>query len=297
MRCSLLPLALLAAMPAMADSGVKTFGRWIAGCDNVNVCTAIHPAWDAVDVLPDIPGTPFLKIRHHPHRDATPEIWLVDPENPAPLAVLKPPLVTMVFHFNDNPGVGNALVYRASIDGEGGYRFLDEDARSILYGLRTAKRAVVSIAYNRGFSFDPDPFGQALAFFDREQDLAGTPGALVLRPGNVMYDYAHPAPPDADLVLLTPFNTKQFDKWLAGHLKDHPGQKVKHIEDQNRGLITAIRYRSFDFDCGVYERWGHVGKAYEFVLVERREMPICNGVPEAHWIMTYRADTISPESG
>lgn len=45
----------------------------------------------------------------------------------------------------------------------------------------------------------------------------------------------------------------------------------------------------------MYERWGHVGAGNDFVLVERREMPVCNGSGPAHWIQTYRADTISPE--
>ncbi|MFN3748323.1 MAG: hypothetical protein ACK4SJ_06510 [Sphingorhabdus sp.] len=295
MHWSLLPMALLAASPAMAESGVQIVGHWIAGCDNENVCTAIRPAWDAVDVLPNIPGTPFLKMRHHPHRDATPEFWLVDPENPAPLAVLKPPLVSMVFHFNDSNGVGNALAYRAVIDGEGGYRFLEKDARSILYGLRKAKYAVVTIADRPSFILQPGAFDEILAFFDRSQELEDTPGALVLRPDGVMYDYNHPRPPEADTVQLSPFTKEQFDKWLAAYLKNHPGQKVKHEQEARRGLITAIRYNSFDFDCGIFERWGHIGTTNDFVLVERREMPVCAGLPVRYWIRTYRAEAISPD--
>lgn len=290
-----LPLTLILATPAAAQPGAKMFGSWIAGCDNENVCTAIRPAWDAVDVQPTLPGTPFLRVRHLPHRDAIPDIRLIDPKNPAPKAVLKPPLVTLVFRFNDNPGVGNMLIYRAVIDGEGGYRFADEDARSIIYGLRKAKSAAVSIADQRKFSLNPAPFDEALAFFDREQDLADTPGAFVLRPGNVMYDYAHPVPPQADVVQLSAFTARQLDDWRADYPEVLPDETVLVAAEPSRGLVTIRRFRSPDRDCGVVERWGYAGQANGFVLVERREMPVCSGIAETHWIRTHRADTLSPE--
>ena len=287
-------LTLVTVTPGSANPGVKTFGSWIAGCNNENICTAVRPAWAAIDVLPDMPGTPFLQIRHHPQRDATPEFRLIDPENPAPIAVLKPPLVTMVFHFNDSPGVGNALIYRASIDGEGGYRFKDEDARSILYGLRKGTRVVVSISDKRGFSFNPEPFDEALAFFDRQQALDDTPGALVLRPDNVMYDYAHPVPPDADTVQLSIFDGEHLHNWMVEYPERMPDEIIEVEPKPDRGLVNVIRAKSLEGDCGVFERWGHVGTNNDFVLVERREMPVCIGLGPAHWIQTYRADTISP---
>jgi hypothetical protein len=304
MRFGLLLLALASATPLSAEPGVKMFGGWIAGCSNENICTAIRPLWDAIDALPANPGTPFVQIRHHPHRDAAPEITLFDTRNLTPDAVLKTLSVIMVIEFEKDEAnckcksdcPRNIRFYNAHAHGKGGYRFNDEDARSVLHGLRHGKEVLVTIGDKHGFPLNTAHLDEALALFDREQDLDNTPGALVLRPGNIMYDYAHPWPPDADTVKLYPFTNTHFIGWLESYLKQHPGAKVKHRQEAGRGLITVVRYKSFEFDCGVFERWAYSGIGHEFVLVERREMPVCSGVPEEHWINTYRADTISPEA-
>ncbi len=61
----------------------------------------------------------------------------------------------------------------------------------------------------------------------------------------------------------------------------------------NAGIVRAIRYRAATRDCGVAERWGFL-KNGEFELIERREMPICRTAGPAHWIVTFRANYISP---
>ena len=290
----LLPLLFALTPTEFTEAKVPNFGGWIAGCNNENICTAIRMV-DAGDVVHLDGGIPFLQFRHHPQRDAIPEIRLIDPENPSATAVLRPPLVTMVFHFNDNPGVGNVLIYHASIDGEGGYRFDDEEARSIVYGLRRASRVIVSIADKRGLSLNTEQFEEALAYFDRQQGLDDTPGALVLRPDNVMYDYAHPVPPEADTVQLSTFDGEQLHNWMVEYPERAPDEIIDVEPKPDRGLVNVIRAKSLAGDCGVFERWGHVGTGNDFVLVERREMPVCKGSGPAHWIQTYRADTLSPK--
>jgi hypothetical protein len=283
------------------EGGVRVYGGWITGCDNENICTAIRTI-DAVDGDFGGAGVPFLSIKHHPHRDAVPEIRIVDPANPAPDAVLRPQIASIQFDFSARGVSTGRMTYYARADFAdgtrlnmpGSYRFKDEEARTVLYALRQGVPVLLTIGPKR-IPVATAKLDDALAHFDREQDLENTPGALVLRPGNVMYDYAHPTPPDAPTVELVGFDQKEFDAWLKSYLKQHPGQKVKHEAQPEWGLITAIRYKSPDFDCGVYERWGHERGSRKFVLVERREMPVCVGIGEAHWVRTYRADTISWE--
>lgn len=279
----------------------RPFGGWIAGCDNEHVCTAVRTV-DAIDALPAVGGIPLLQIRHYPFRDATPEFRLFDPANPAPDAVLRPSIASLTIRYPEVNGKSAVQTYYAMPDFDsatrfnqkGGYRFKDEDARSILYGLGVGSSVEISVGPKR-VPLGNAGFGEVLAHFDLEQELAETPGALVLRPNNIMYDYAHPVPPEADTFQLTAFTDMQFDRWLDAYVKLHPGVKVKHAAEPTRGLVTTVRYKSFDFDCGEFERWGHVGGDEGFVLVERREMPVCTGIPEAHWVRTWRADTISPE--
>lgn len=290
----LLPLVTIMATPALADSGVQQFGGWMAGCDNERVCTAIRPVWDAVDGLPADPGTPFLQIRHHPHRDATPQITLIDQKNPAPDAVLKPPLATMEILFGLAHSLGERGLFAAHIDGNGGYRFKDEEARSILDGLRSGRPVRIAIGNAPEMPLDTVRLDEVLAYFDQQQELADTPGALVLRPGNVMYDYVHPRPPQAVTIHLTAFKPGQLRNLLAEYPEKLPGETLDVVTEPRRGLATLARYKSADRDCGVQERWGHTGTANEFRLVERREMPVCIGIGQQHWIRTYRADTISP---
>ncbi|WP_430443839.1 hypothetical protein [Sphingorhabdus contaminans] len=288
------PVIFAAAAAGVTEAKVASFGDWLAGCSNENICTAIRMV-DTKDCMYRDGGVPFLQIRHHPHRDAIPEIRLIDPENPTTTGMPRPALVTIVFRFNDNPGVGNILIYYASIDDEGGYRFDDEDARFILYGLRRASRVIVSIADKRGLSLNAEQIDDALAYFDRQQGLDDTPGALVLRPDNVMYDYAHPVPPEADTVQLSTYSGEQLHNWMVENPERTPDEIIEVEPKLDRGLVNVIRAKSLKGDCGVFERWGHVGTGNEFVLVERREMPLCRGTGPARWIQTYRADTLSPE--
>ncbi len=73
----LLATGCLMLAPAAVSAQTRQFSNWIVGCDNINVCTAIIFAEPSKRVAE--PGIPFLQIRHHPHRDATPEIRLFDP--------------------------------------------------------------------------------------------------------------------------------------------------------------------------------------------------------------------------
>jgi hypothetical protein len=96
-------------------------------------------------------------------------------------------------------------------------------------------------------------------------------------------------------VQLTEFNVNQLNNWRAEYPERKPDEVI-HIElDPEGGMVWLVRTQSPDRDCGIFERWGHVGNGNDFVRVERREMPVCNGIGEQHWIQTYRADTISPE--
>jgi hypothetical protein len=294
----------LAATGSVTEvSPVRVYGGWIAGCDNENICTAIRTV-DAVDSLLPQGSIPFLQIRHHPHRDAIPEIRIIDPANPAPDAMLRPGLSFISLDFRERSSEGELRIYHARPELSDGtqsnaasrYRFSDEDVRTILYGLRVAVPASIAIGAKQ-IPLNSTQLDEALAHFDWAQDLADTPGALVLQPsGPVMFDYAHPWAPDAPLVQLSRFSPASFEAWFKRYLQQHPGRKVKHEAEPERGLVTTIRYDSFDFDCGVFERWGHDRTADQLVLVERREMPVCVGIGDAHWIRTYRADTISPET-
>jgi hypothetical protein len=296
-----LPILLALTHPGATEPKVQTLGGWIAGCDNENICTALRTV-DAVDAQSLDGSIPFLYIRHHPHRDAIPEIRIIDPADSALDAVLRPSVAMISLDFRARSKDGQLSIYYATgdfpantpLNAPGSYRFHDEEVRTILYGLRVGVPAILSIGPKR-IALNTAHLDDALAHFDREQDLADTPGALVLRPGNVMYDYAHPWPPEAPAVELARFTSAEFDRWLKAYLQQHPGQKVKHEAKPEKGLITAIHYSSFEFDCGVFERWGYERSANHFVLVERREMPVCSGIEEANWIRSFRADTISPK--
>ena len=295
--------ALFAASQLSAEPAVKLFGGWIAGCNNENICTAIRPVWDAIDGLPLNDGMPFVQIRHHPQRGSAPEITLIDQSNPAPDAILKPPLAAIMIHYDVRDKnyncrgscVGHISLFQAHIDGKGGYRIKDEDARSVLYGLRQGIKVEVSLGDRPALPLDTAKLDEALAHFDREQELEDTPGALVLRPENVMYDYAHPVPPEAETVVLTAFSVSQLNSWRVEYPESMPGETIYSEPDLSRGTVLLVRARSPDGDCGILEQWGHVGAGNDFALFERREMPVCNGIAPQHWIQTYRANRISPE--
>lgn len=292
--------AFFAAAQLSAQPAVKQYGGWIAGCDNENICTAILPVRNAIDGSPVDDAMPFLQIRHHPQRDATPEIMVMDQSNPAPDAISKPPLAGLSIYFKrdckckgDCPDT--VQFYQSQNDGKGRYRFKDDDARSVLYGLRRGSKVEISLSHHAVYPLDTAELDEALAHFDRAQDVDGTPGGLVLRPTAVMFDYAHPIPPEAETVILTAFNDSQLNSWRAEYPKRMPAEPTTWETDPERGTILLIRAQSPDGDCGILESWGHVGAENDFALIERREMPVCNGIAPSHWIQTYRANTISPD--
>lgn len=304
LRRPIMPLPLLAMLSASlvvstpTQAEVRDFGGWIAGCDNMRICTALR----TIEAVDGDGGLLLIEIRHFPHRDATPEIRIVDPSRPALLDQLRSASASITIQFrgeSDGRVIRSTYLAAPEIErifrplGARSYRMKHTEARSVLYGLRRGVAVTISVNGEQR-TLAGTRLDDALAHFDREQQLAGTPGALVLRPQNVMYDYAHPTPPDAETVVLSAFTAAQFDTWLAAYLKSHPGEKIKHAADLGRGLVTTVRYHSFDHDCGTIDRWGHVGNRARFALVERREMPICTGINEAHWIRTYHAETSGP---
>ena len=297
---SALLAAPLVAATASSDTGaVRSFDGWIAACDNENVCTAVHP-FDAVAGAGESAFVPVLELRHHPFRDAQPEVFVHDPATSAPAALQRPAATVLTMRLPRSPQAGIAvfaslpMAQDRSYARPATYRFRDEDAWSILSALRRAYR----IEREAGPAYtvlDPRGLDQALVLFDTAQDLDGTPGALVLKPDGVLDDYAHPVPPAAGQYRLARFTNPQFDRWFADYRAGHPGIVIKHLAEPARGTVTTVRYAALSHDCGVRERWGHIG-AGEFVLAERREMPVCRGISETVWPRSFRADTISPDN-
>ncbi len=360
-RCkkSLLVLLMAAGSPLLAPAAAlaqtRQFQNWIVGCDNVNVCTAIIFAQPSKAIA--APGIPFLQIRHHPHRDATPEIRLFDPGAASG---------------TDRPAAGGARLvstptgseiakgpttYVADDEGNGGFRFRANRAWGLLAALRKPDRITISVGEKRNLRIEMAGLDAALAYMDKQQDLAQTPGALVSKPEGEQQDYLHPNPPDIETMKGAAFG-EAFDSGIprnglapvsgcraveaggtalgyalhgssilvrndcarephnslsAWYLRrQHDARILPNLwsstMDGNRtdgallanaevlpkaGLVRAIRYRAATRDCGVAERWGFL-KDGQFELIERREMPICRTAGPAHWIVTFRANFISP---
>lgn len=55
--------------------------------------------------------------------------------------------------------------------------------------------------------------------------------------------------------------------------------------DFDLGVLRSYRYDSPAHDCGVMMVWGWTGG--DFLLIERREMPVCQGLSSTDWIRTY----------
>jgi hypothetical protein len=330
--------ALLGTGAAPADPAVIVSGNWIAGCDNTNICTAIAASPRAGR------GDPvLLKIRHHPNQDAIPEITVIAPDGDAAFAELI---------FAATP----ERVYRALPDSAGAYRILSDDAWAVLIGLRSDRPLRIRIGAAPAIAIDTHLLDPALVQFDREQDLEGTPGALVTKPDGMILDYWHPRPPEAPAVKLrtavsvdapprgtrwdlaegpcargVPGSSLTSEWWLddrniliqrncplanaptqwfierAGdpvpHPVDWPGEPRPSRGSKgvlygafffaSEGIFRATRHIGGRADCGITEAWAWEGEA--FAMIDRREMPVCRGIPQKHWIVTYRADTISPD--
>ncbi len=341
--------------PAAGIAQTRQFQNWIVGCDNVNVCTAIIFAEPSKMVA--APGIPFLQIRHHPHRDATPEIRLFDPgatggsDRPAEGAA------RLIATPTGSEIAKGPTTFVAEVEGNG-FRFRASRAWSLLTSLRKPDRITISIGEKRNLRINTAGLDAALAYFDQHQELAQTPGALVSKPEGVQEDYLHPRPPDIDtmegaafgepidsgiprrglapvpgcraleasgsamghalrgssMLLRTDCAPEPHNSLSAWYLRRERDGRVmpnpwSSTMDGKRtdgpllanaevlpkaGLVRAIRYRAATRDCGVAERWGLL-KDGQFELIERREMPVCRTAGPAHWIVTFRANFISPQ--
>lgn len=58
------------------------------------------------------------------------------------------------------------------------------------------------------------------------------------------------------------------------------------------GLLTTRKLDNPAGDCGLAAIYAATPSG--FVLVERREMPVCHNLGIAHWIRTNHADTVEP---
>ncbi len=184
---------------ASAKGEVRTFGSWVVGCDNAHVCTAIVFAEPSKAVAE--PGIPFVQIRHHPLRDATPEIRIVDPGRSGEgdrLARSRALLVVMPTGAEVAKG---PATHRAEFEGNASFRFQSSHARTILHALRSrTDRITISIGEKQNLRVNTAGLEAALAYMDDQQELADTPGALVRKPDGVLNDYLHPTPPDINTV-------------------------------------------------------------------------------------------------
>lgn len=352
----LLGMGLSPLVSTMASAQTKLFRNWVVGCDNTYVCTAIVFAEPSKATA--APGIPFLQIRHHPHRDATPEIRLFDPGPAAEGDRLAKSSAQLVVTPTGAEMAKGSERYSAFFEGKGGFRFSSTRARTILHALRSVSEQItISIGEKQNLRVNTAGLEDALAYMDDQQELADTPGALVKKPHGEQSDYLHPKPPDIETVEGAAFG-EAFDSGIprkifppvpgctpiemAGTAQGYPlrgssillrnecideannrlsawymlpgfnlrtrpqtwsstmdgkrpdGALLANVEVlANGGVVRAIRYRAATQDCGTRERWGW-SKGGTFELIERREMPLCRTAGPEHWIITYRANFISP---
>lgn len=348
---SLSPLA-----SSLASAQTKQFRNWVVGCDNAHVCTAIvfaEPSKAAAE-----PGIPFLQIRHHPHRDAIPEIRVFDPGPAAAGDRLSKSSARLVVAPAGGEVAKGPATYIADFEGGGGFLFRSHRARTMLHALRSSsERITISIGGKQNLHVNTAGLDEALGYMDVQQDLADTPGALVKKPDGDLTDYLHPTPPDLETVegaafgeafdsgiprkifppvagcrplktdgtaqgyplrgssillrndcadeahnslsawyMLPGFNMRTvpytFSTTMDGKRPD--GALLANVEVlPSGGEIRATRFRAASKDCGIRERWGW-SKGGTIELIERREMPLCRTAGPAHWIITYRANFVSP---
>lgn len=344
-------------MLTIVSAQTRQFQNWVVGCDNTNVCTGIIFAEPSKAAA--APGIPFLQIRHHPHRDATPEIRVFDPGPAAEGDRLSKSSARLIIAPTGAEIAKGPTSYVADFEGNSGFRFRSAGARTILHALRSSsERITISIGEKQNLRVNTAGLDEALAYMDVQQDLADTPGALVKKPDGDLTDYLHPTPPDIETVegaafgeafdsgiprrnfppvpgckpvamegtvqgyplrgsaillrnecadeahnklsawyMLPGFNARTvpftFSTTMDGKRPD--GALLANVEVlPNGGVIRAIRFRAATQDCGVREHWGW-NKGGTFELIERREMPLCRTAGPAHWIITYRANFISPD--
>lgn len=352
-----LGISVFPLMSTIVSAQTKQFRNWIVGCDNTHVCTAI--AFAEPSTVAAEPGVPFLQIRHHPHRDATPVIRVFDPGPAAEGDRLSKSSARLIVSPTGAEIAKGSASYIADFEGNSGFRFRSARARTILHALRSSsERITISIGEKQNLRVNTVGLDEALAYMDVQQGLADTPGALVKKPDGDLTDYLHPAPPDIETVegaafgeafdsgiprkifppvpgckpvtmegtaqgyplrgstillrnecadeahnrlsawyMLPGFNLRTvpytFSTTMDGKRPD--GALLANVEVlPNGGVIRAIRFRAPTQDCGFRERWGW-SKGGAFELIERREMPLCRTAGPAHWIVTYRANFISPD--
>lgn len=195
---ALLAVCILSCASSALSAQTRQFQNWIVGCDNTNVCTAVAFAEPSKIVAE--PGIPFIEIRHHPHRDATPMIRIIDPGPRARERGFSTAEARLIASPVGAEVAKGPYSYRAVFEGAGGFRFKDGDAWSILNSMRSNERINVSIGNKRNLRLLTEGLEAALAYIDSEQDLAGTPGALVKPQGGTPADYVHPKAPEAPTV-------------------------------------------------------------------------------------------------
>lgn len=82
-----------------------------------------------------------------------------------------------------------------------------------------------------------------------------------------------------------------------------PDQREGPVDATGKGLFVGDFAFDFDFgilrlyqldqarsDCGTFRAWGYTAQGW--VLLERREMPLCRGLDPDRWIRTYHRSTL-----
>ncbi|TAG01936.1 MAG: hypothetical protein EAZ43_10575 [Betaproteobacteria bacterium] len=59
--------------------------------------------------------------------------------------------------------------------------------------------------------------------------------------------------------------------------------------DWDFGILRSYDYREGREDCGTFRAWAYTNRGWQ--LVERREMPLCNGLAPSDWIRTHYLPT------
>jgi hypothetical protein len=67
------------------------------------------------------------------------------------------------------------------------------------------------------------------------------------------------------------------------------------VFDFDFGVLRTLQPRGGRQDCGVARAWAFTGSGW--LLLDRREMPLCIGLAPAHWIVTHtaRSDRVPPD--
>ncbi|MGO4666435.1 DUF1176 domain-containing protein [Bosea sp. 2RAB26] len=198
-----------------AETGIKTFRDWIAGCDNLKGCTALSlPAEAASDIG-------FLKLERSagPAGAASFSLRLRGEQLKAPLSV------QLLLDGAPFPAAGKSLPARR--DGEDSATLLlsDADTEALIAAARKATRLTAKLA---GKTYDISLAGSvaAMLWIDEQQGRLGGPSALI-RKGPATTVPAAPALPVIDARATAGFPapdakaTKAMVVALRKHLKQH----------------------------------------------------------------------------